>query len=81
MKIERHSQRSLNPNEQEMVEQFQVLVERYVSDGILTHEEWREINDRIYAIPGNQEVTFRKLCLVQKLVWQEVRSRRLAMEL
>lgn len=69
--------RALTPEEQQELENLKQVVEKAISDGVLTQEERNEITA---AMKADGKVTFEELEMVRQLVCDKVASGELKAE-
>ncbi|WAL59719.1 hypothetical protein [Thermocoleostomius sinensis] len=74
MEIERSDTRPLTLEEQQKFQQLKAIVEKAISDGIITHDELQSIDEKIFSVARDEELTFQELDLVEQLVWSKVRE-------
>ncbi|GAB4525948.1 MAG: hypothetical protein Tsb0014_05740 [Pleurocapsa sp.] len=70
----------LTPEGKQQFQQLKAKVERAVSDGVIDRNEIRAINETIFSVKRNKELTFQELELVERMVWSQVRQGKLTFD-
>ena len=74
MEIKRYNARSLTAEEIQKIQEFKLILQRAIADGVITQAEISNIENLIFSVKEDQELTYEELELVEELVYSKVRE-------